>query len=102
MYRLPHLFGLGLLGLILIVGVGITQDTKKDDKKEEKKDEKKVKGFLPPGFKDLGLIASQKETIYKILAEYKGKINELDKQIKELKKQEQQDIFKALTDEHGE
>jgi hypothetical protein len=96
MHRLPVIFGLVTLGLALLVGAGGSQDAKKD------KDEKKVKGFLPAGFKDLALSAEQKAKVYGIQGEYKVKIAELDKKIKELKAQESQDVFKVLTDEQRE
>jgi TolA-binding protein len=93
MHRLSMLCGLGMLALALVVGAGASQDAKKD------KDDKKAKGMLPPGFKDLNLTAQQKGKIYEIQADYKIKISELDKKIKELKGQESQDIFKVLTEE---
>ncbi len=96
MYRTPMLFGLGFLALSLLVGAGATQDSKKD------KDDKKVKGFLPPGFKDLNLTAEQKAKVYTIQGDYKTKIGELDKKIKELKGQEKKDIFGVLTKEQQE
>src|SRR4051812_14999920 len=98
MNRWSTLCGLGILGVALLVGAGSTQDTKK----EEKKEDKKAKGFLPAGFKDLNLSASQKERVYTVLGDYKGKISSLEKQIAELKKQQQQEVFKVLTDEQKE
>lgn len=97
MSRLPMLFGLGLLGLALLVGGGATQDAKKD-----KDDKGKVKGQLPPGFKDLDLSKEQKEKIYSIQADYKKKIGELQTKINELKKQQNQEEFKVLTDDQRE
>jgi Spy/CpxP family protein refolding chaperone len=96
MYRTPMLFGLGILALSLLVGAGATQDGKKD------KDEKKTKGILPAGFKDLNLTAEQKAKVYSIQGDYKVKIGELDKKIKELKSQEKKDIFGVLTKEQQE
>ena len=54
---------------------------------------------MPPGFKDLNLTAEQKSKVYGIQADYKVKIVELDKKIKELKGQEKKDIFGVLTKE---
>ncbi len=87
------LFGLGIIALSLLVGAGATQDGKKD------KDDKKAKGILPPGFKDLNLTAEQKAKVYSIQGDYKAKISELDKKIKELKSLEKKDIFGVLTKE---
>jgi hypothetical protein len=86
----PKIFGLGLLFLALCVGGGATQDTKKP------------KSALPPGFKDLGLSAAQKDKIYDLLSDYKTKISALDKQIKELKNKEHQELFRVLTEEQRE
>jgi TolA-binding protein len=87
-------FGLGILGLALIVGGGISQDAKKD-----KDDKGKVKGQLPPGFKDLDLSKDQITKIYSIQADYKKKISELQTKINELKKTQNQEEFKVLTDD---
>ena len=95
MRRLPVIFGLVALGLAFLVSVGDSQDAKKD--KDEKKE--KVKGMLPAGFKDLGLTAEQKGKVYSIQGEYRAKIAELDKKIKELKALESVDVFKVLTEE---
>ena len=94
MSRLPVVFGLGILGLALIVGGGASQDAKKD-----KDDKGKVKGQLPPGFKDLGLSKDQISKIYSIQAEYKKKINDLQTKINELKSSQNQEEFKVLTDD---
>jgi TolA-binding protein len=94
MSRLPMVFGLGILGLALIVGGGASQDAKKD-----KDDKGKIKGQLPPGFKDLELSKEQVNKIYTLQTEYKKKINELQTKINELKKMENQEVFKVLTDD---
>jgi hypothetical protein len=94
MKRLPVIFGLVTICLVMLVGIGATQDTKKDDKK--------AKGMLPPGFKDLNLSADQKSKVYTIQADYKAKIADLDKKIKDLRAQESQDVFKVLTDDQRE
>jgi hypothetical protein len=83
------LFGVGLIVVALFVGGAATQ-------------EKKTKGTLPPGFKDLGLSAAQKEKIYDVITDYKAKISDLDKKIKDLKNKEHQEIFKVLTEEQRE
>ncbi len=88
------IFGLGIVGLALMVGGGVSQDVKKD-----KDDKGKVKGQLPAGFKDLELSKDQISKIYSIQAEYKKKIGELQTKINELKKTQNQEEFKILTDE---
>ncbi len=94
MSRLSAFFGLGILGLALLVGVGASQDTKKEPGK--------AKGILPPGFKDLELTLDQKAKIYSIQADFKAKLAELESKIKSLRKQENQDIFKVLSDDQRE
>jgi hypothetical protein len=87
------IFGLGILGLALMVAGGATQE------KKDKDDKGKVKGQLPPGFKDLGLSKDQVGKIYSIQADYKKKIGDLQTKIGELKKEQTHEEFKILTDE---
>jgi Type II secretion system (T2SS), protein G len=94
MKRLPVIVGLVTVCLAMLVGIGATQDTKKE--------EKKAKGMLPPGFKDLNLTAEQKGKIYALQADYKKKIADLDKQIKDLRAQEFPELIKVLTDDQRE
>jgi TolA-binding protein len=94
MQRVPTLLGLVVVCLAFLVGAGASQDAKKD-----KDEPKKIKGQLPAGFKDLGLSKTQISSIYTIQSDYKMKIAELDKKIKELKAKESQDVFKVLTDD---
>jgi TolA-binding protein len=97
MRRLSVVCGLGILGLALIVGGGASQDAKKD-----KDDKGKVKGQLPAGFKDLELTKEQIGKIYGIQSEYKKKIGELQTKINELKKTQNMEEFKVLTDAQRE
>jgi TolA-binding protein len=105
MTKVSRLFGFGILGLALLVGVGASED-KKDDKKTDKKKDEKKKDTLPPFFKDLGLNDDQKAKIAGVQKEFapkvgelQKKIAELNKQMAELKKQEQSGVFGVLTDE---
>lgn len=98
MLRLPALFGLVTLAFALLVSAGATQDAKK----EEKKAPPKIKGALPPGFKDLGLSKAQIEKIYAAQIEHRTKIAELQSKINELKKAENAEVFKLLTEEQRE
>ena len=84
MVRICVALGVGILGLILLAGVAETQDTKKDSGK--------VKGQLPPGWKNLNLTPEQKSKLYEVQASYKMKINDLSKQIKQLVEQEKQEM----------
>ncbi len=92
MSRLPMIFGLGIVSLALVVGGGVSQDAKKDK-------DGKVKGQLPPGFKDLDLSKEQVGKIYAIQAEYKKKISDLQTKINDLKKTQNQEEFRVLTDD---
>jgi hypothetical protein len=65
-----------------------------DDKKP---DDPKVKGVLPPHFKQLGLSEDQIKSIYKIQSGYKDKIEALQLQIEDLKKAEHADVEGVLT-----
>jgi TolA-binding protein len=99
MLRLPVFCGLGILALTMLVSVGGTQDAKKD-KVESKKEEKEIKGSVPKGWgKSLKLSKDQTKKIQQIDIEYKTKIAELDKKIKELKLQSQIEMTKQLTDD---
>ena len=86
--RLAVMMGCAILGMALLVGAGAGQDTKKD----------KAKGFLPPGWKELELTGDQKEKAYKVLNDYKTKINDLKEAEKKLKTEERAELFKILTD----
>ena len=98
MSRLSMVCGLGILCLTFIVGAGASQDAKKDRKKETGK----LKGMLPQGFKDLGLSPEQVQKIYAIQTEYKTKIDELNKQIKELSAKKSKEEFNVLTPDQRE
>ena len=52
---------------------------------------------LPRGWKALGLTDSQKAQVYKVQTDYSAKIADLQKQIKDLRAQEQADLQKILT-----
>lgn len=84
------LLSTGLVTLALLVASG--QGQEKD----------KIKGFLPPGWKDLGLTAAQKEKIYTILGQYKVKQDALEEQKKALKIEEKGELSKVLTDDQKE
>jgi hypothetical protein len=68
-----------------------------DDKKPD--DPTKSKGTLPQHYKKLGLTDKQQQDIYKIQAGYHDKIEDLQRQLDDLKKQEKADIEKVLTDD---
>jgi len=63
------------------------------------KKETKAKGFLPQGWKDLGLSAGVKEKVYEIQTKYKAKYEDLKEQERKLKLEEKTDLVKLLTDD---
>ena len=83
----------GLLVFAVAVGGGLLlgQDSKDGSGK--------VRGQLPPNWGKLGLTDKQKQTVYRIQADYKKKIDPLAKQIDDLKKKEQADLRKVLTED---
>jgi hypothetical protein len=85
------ILGSAMLGMALLVGTGVSQDAKKDTPK--------TKGYLPPGWKSLGLSKDQASEISKVHGKYKSKIASLQEQIDALKLQERQEMVKLLTDE---
>jgi hypothetical protein len=87
--RFAFVFGIAIVGMALLVGVGAGQGG------ADKKD--KAKGFLPPGWKDLDLSADQKDKAYKILSDYKTKLNDLKDAEKKLKAEEKTELGKILT-----
>jgi Spy/CpxP family protein refolding chaperone len=87
----------GLLAVLLLVGWLVAADEKKatDDKTNTGAP---AKGQLPQGWKGLGLTDSQKSQIYTIQTNYRGRIEELEQKIRDLKAQERSEELKVLTD----
>jgi|SRR5262245_137439 len=86
MLRGSLFLGLCFLGLALLVGTSESQ-------------EKKKKANLPAGFKDLKLTPTQEEKLRDIASEYKTKIDEANKKVKELVADRTKAEFAVLTDE---
>jgi Spy/CpxP family protein refolding chaperone len=95
MTRLRTLFGVTVAALV--VGLLLAADDKKttDDKTDTTA---KSKGQLPTGWKKLGLTDDQVKKIYQIQSDYRPKLEALEQQIKDLRKQELLDAFKVLTE----
>jgi hypothetical protein len=90
---------LALLSAAVLAGLLLAADDKKDDKKDEPKDTPvKVKMQLRQHWKELGLDKDQVNKIYEVQTEYGTKIAQLQKQINELKKKQEQEEFGVLTD----
>jgi hypothetical protein len=81
-----------LLAVALVVGTSLQGQEKKDDTPV------KLKGVLPANWGKLGLSDEQKQKIYKIQGDFDTKTAGLEKQLKDLKAQEQSEMLKVLTD----
>lgn len=81
---------LGLAALILVMGGSLLG--------QDKKDTAKAKGTLPQNWSKIGLTDAQKQDIYKVQTEYRGKIEDLQAQIKKLQNDERAELQKVLTD----
>jgi hypothetical protein len=79
--------GIAMLGFALLVGVGSSQGPKKSA------------GQLPSGWGKIGLSKEQKTKIYAIQGDYKMKIADLEKQLKDLKAEERRKMVAVLTEE---
>lgn len=90
MFRGSMLLGFCILGVALLVGTSASQE--KD----------KIKGQLPPGWKELKLSEAQKEKVYEVNAAFKAKIDALNKQIKMLESDRKKAQVAVLTDEQKE
>lgn len=84
--------------LVVLLAAGGLQG---QDKKAPEKDPPvpKGKGTLPTYFKKLGLTDAQTQKVYKIHTSYKTKIDALQQQINELRKEEKTELDKVLSDE---
>jgi hypothetical protein len=91
-FRKSVLAGLVMLGMALLVGTAISGGEKKE----------KIKGQLPPGWKNLELEKDQVIKIYTIQTSYRSKVKALEEQIKELRAQEKADMVKVLTADQKE
>ena len=89
MHRMTSILGLGLVGILLTVGVGVSQD----------KEGGKIKGMLPPGWKTLKLTETQKQRVYEVQSKYRAKIEALEQQINDLKNQSRVEMAQVLTAE---
>src|SRR3989442_1523952 len=83
--------GLLVTAAVLAVGSGYGQ--------EKKDPQPKGKVQLPTNWKKLGLNDDQKTKIYAVRGTYQGKIEALKEQIEQLKKDEQSELLKVLTDD---
>jgi hypothetical protein len=88
MSQLMRVAGLGILGLVLVVGVGTSGDTKKGGGK---------KPSIPSGWKQLNLTKDQHTKVLAIASDFNAKIASLQKQIDDLKVQRLAEQVKVLS-----
>src|SRR4051794_32043421 len=85
-----------MLALAALLGMVYAQDKDKEKDKSTKHDKPpvKVRGQLPPYYKKLGLRDDQVQKVYRVRADYKGKVDALKKKIDQLKADEREDLEK--------
>jgi hypothetical protein len=83
---------------MLVVGALTSGLLLGQDKKSDPKEPIVVSKTLPRYFKQLGLTDQQKKNIYKVRATYAVKIEELQRQIADLKEKEKKELEGVLTD----
>ena len=66
---------------------------------QDKAQPSKIKGTLPANWGKIGLSDEQKQQIYKVQADYRDKIEPLEKQIRDLKGKEKQAMEAVLNDD---
>lgn len=89
-----------LTGAIVASSGALTgQDGKKAEPKQKDDAPARVKGFLPPHFKKLGLSESQVQDIYKIQNKYGAEMDALETKIRELKGVRDKEVRSVLTAE---
>lgn len=85
--------GVVVMGVALAVGnMALGQDKKIAEPAP------RGRGSLPPQWSKLGLTDQQKEQAYAIVSEIRGKIDDLQKQIRKLRREETARLEKILTD----
>src|SRR5687768_4228855 len=87
------LLGLALVGAFVAGGLVMNSTTTQADDKVEPK----FRGTLYPNWKRLGLTEEQTQKIYKIQTNYRGQIDKLEAQIRDLKKKERVEAEQILT-----
>lgn len=87
-----------LLGSLLALPISLrAADEPKAEKPAAAAKEAKVTGRLPQYYGKAGVDAAQKKKIYEIQAKFKSKIDALEKEMEELKSQQETEIRAVLT-----
>jgi Spy/CpxP family protein refolding chaperone len=84
--------------IALLTVVGLTLGISSALLGQDKAQVGKARGTLPQNWNKLGLTDDQKQKVYTAQAEYKTKIDELQKQIDDLKKKQRVAMESVLTD----
>lgn len=86
------------LGLLLGgASAASAQDSSKSTSKDEAKSGGRLRGQLPPNYRQLGLSEEQRQKIYKLQNEYADKLKELEEQIEKVKAERNKAYGKVLT-----
>lgn len=85
------------IGVTLLAMTLLAASYQEKDKDKKAEEPTKLKGQLPANFKRLGLSEEQVQKVYKLRADTKAKINDLEKQIKKLREDEKEALEKILT-----
>jgi hypothetical protein len=84
----------GVIGMtVFVVVTGANLSAQNKDEKDTK-----LKGKLPPFWSKLGLSDEQKQQVYRIKLDFKTKIDSLEAQVKQLKKDEHTKLNDVLTE----
>jgi hypothetical protein len=87
------MIGLLALPIMIMVGNGYGQDTKKDAQPPGKG------ANLPQGWGKLGIVGDQKKKILDVMSSYQAKMADLKEKITQLQKEEYAEAFKLLNDD---
>ena len=90
---------------MLLVGSATFQPTfaqetqKSTAAKPEKKTRKAPRGRIPNGFGKVGVTDKQREEIYRIQAQYREEVRQLQQELDDLKEREYLEVYDVLTDD---
>src|SRR5262245_43881316 len=83
--------------VLIILAAGAATPLIGDDNKKESAP-KQRSGVLPQHWSKLGLSEDQKRKVYAVQADYRARIDDLKQQLEDMKKKEQTELYKVLTD----
>jgi len=92
-----------LAAALLLAPAALAQEKKDPPKPDDTKpgaptETPAARGTLPQNWKALGLTDEQKKKVYAIQSSYRTKLDDLERQVRELRAQERAELEKLLTD----